>query len=434
MCRSRITTRLPRPQTARAGLIVLAGLLALLPAPSAAAEGSERSPKLPESTPWDLAALRQPPQFEWVDQSGPVHALLYTGEPYRGRPTRIFAYYASPGTLAGDPSQDRRLPAVVLVHGGGGTAFREWAELWARRGYAALAMDLAGARPIEGKNPHQRENRVRLDDGGPDQTDAEKFGAIGEPVTEHWPYHAVASVIRGHSLLRSLPGVDADRTAVTGISWGGYLTCLVASLDSRFRAAVPVYGCGFLHENSAWTGTLHAMAPELRERWIRLYDPSQYLPACQVPILFVNGTNDFAYPLDSDMKSYRAVPGPKNLRITVNMPHGHPPGWKPEEIGAFVDQSLRDGMPLPRLGPPEMRGGRCTASVEGKTKPVAAELHFTIDAGPVNKRRWTTIPADVSEAEISVHAPPPETTVWFFTTTDRRGLTVSSEVVFRMIE
>ena len=28
------------------------------------------------------------------------------------------------------------------------------------------------------------------------------------------------------------------------------------------------------------------------------------------PILFVNGTNDFAYPLDSYQKSYRAVPGP----------------------------------------------------------------------------------------------------------------------------
>lgn len=38
-----------------------------------------------------------------------------------------------------------------------------------------------------------------------------------------------------------------------------YMTCIAAGLDNRFKAAVPVYGCGFLHENSVWlhytTGT-----------------------------------------------------------------------------------------------------------------------------------------------------------------------------------
>ena len=84
-----------------------------------------------------------------------------------------------------------------------------------------------------------------MPDGGPNQGDDEKFGSIDKPPTEQWSYHAVAAAIRGHSLIRSFPEVDAQRTAVTGISWGGYLTCIVAGLDSRFKAAVPVYGCGF---------------------------------------------------------------------------------------------------------------------------------------------------------------------------------------------
>jgi dienelactone hydrolase len=111
-----------------------------------------------------------------------------------------------------------------LVHGGGGTAFREWAELWARRGYAAIAMDLAGSRPVEGANAHAAENRTRLPQGGPGQGDEEKFGSIDKPPTEQWPYHAVASVIKAHSLIRSFDHVDREKTAVTGISWGGYLT------------------------------------------------------------------------------------------------------------------------------------------------------------------------------------------------------------------
>jgi len=51
--------------------------------------------------------------------------------------------------------------------------------------------------------------------------------------------------------LRSFPDVLPDRTAVTGICWGGYTTCLVASLDDRLKAAVPIYGCGFLYEGES---------------------------------------------------------------------------------------------------------------------------------------------------------------------------------------
>jgi dienelactone hydrolase len=249
-------------------LLSIAGLL--LGTACASPHAIRSAPELPSSIPWNLAELSRPPEFEWVDREGPVRSLFYDGEPYEGKPTRVFAYYATPGSLAGDPSRDRNLPGVVLVHGGGGTAFREWVELWAKRGYAAIAMDLAGSRPIEGLNPHDPKNRQRLPDGGPGQSDDEKFGAIGRPMTEHWSYHAVASVIRAHSLLRTLPGVDASRTAITGISWGGYLTCIVASLDHRFKAAVPVYGCGFLHENSAWLDRFAKMTAEDRQRWIDL--------------------------------------------------------------------------------------------------------------------------------------------------------------------
>jgi cephalosporin-C deacetylase-like acetyl esterase len=98
----------------------------------------------------------------------------------------------------------------VLVHGGGDKAFDGWAKLWASSGYAAIAMDLSGKGP-DGK---------RLADGGPDQSDVTKF-RTDEAATDQWTYHSVAAVIRAHSLLRSFPEVDAQRTAVTGISWGG---------------------------------------------------------------------------------------------------------------------------------------------------------------------------------------------------------------------
>lgn len=389
------------------------------------------SARLPENLPWDLAKLSEPPPFEWLDEESPVRSLLFEGEFYHGRPTRVFAYYATP-ERAEEPSSvvSGKFPAVVLVHGGGGTAFREWVELWAGRGYAAIAMDLAGYRPLEGKNQHARENRERLADGGPDQGDEEKFLRIDQPLEQQWQYHAVANVLRAHSLVRSFPEVDTSRTAVTGISWGGYLTCIVAGVDSRFRAAVPVYGCGYLYENSAWLDRLAGLSPEQRQRWVDWWDPSRYLPAVSMPILFVNGTNDFAYPLDSYMKSFDAVPGSKQIRVTVNMPHGHPQGWAPEEIGWFVDHHLRGEPGLPTLETPVIEAGRVRVTVESPLPIGRAELHFTTETGPINQRTWQSRDAGIDGSTITTDAPPDDATAWFVTATDQRGAVASSRVLF----
>ncbi|MEN6578931.1 MAG: alpha/beta fold hydrolase [Phycisphaerales bacterium] len=374
---------------------------------------------LPETTPWDLAALSQPPTYEWSDQSGAVWSLYYHGLPYKGKATRVFAYFASPATLGVETATGDGFPGVVLVHGGGGTAFKEWAQLWAKRGYAAIAMDLAGCGP-DGK---------RLDAGGPGQSDDEKFGAIDLPPSDQWTYHAVADAILAHSLLRSFKEVDARNTAVTGISWGGYLTCIIAGLDNRFKAAVPVYGCGFLHENSVWLPQFAKMTPEQKDRWVRLWDPSMYIGSAAMPVLFMNGTNDFAYPLDSYAKTYGLVDR-RSFRITVNMPHGHQEGWNPQEIGLFVDSRLRDGKPLPRIVRPQTIGTHALAKVRAATKLVSAELHYTTEAGPINKRQWQTVASRIERSSIVAKAPPKEATVWFFTVTDERGAVTSSEVMF----
>jgi dienelactone hydrolase len=375
---------------------------------------------LPATTPWDLAALSEPPAYEWSQREGPVWSLRYEGQLYKDKPTRVFAYYASPATLKKEPAKERAFPAVVLVHGGGGTAFAEWAQLWAARGYAAIAMDLAGCGP----------GRKRLDDGGPGQSDEEKFGAIDGPPEDQWTYHAVANVISAHSLMRSFSEVDANRTAVTGISWGGYLTCIVAGLDNRFKAAVPVYGCGSLHENSAWLGRFAKMTPPQRDKWVRLWDPSMYVGSAKMPVFFVNGTNDFAYPLDSYSRTYRLVKGRRNFRITVNMPHSHQHGWAPQEIGLFVDQYAKGGVPLATVTRPRLTNGQVRAVVKSKTALEFANLHYTTGTAPINKLDWESIPARFEGGRIIWPAPPSDARIWFLTVCDSRGAIVSSELVF----
>jgi len=379
------------------------------------AAAAAQPPAANSAGPWNLEVLKKVPQATWGAKSGLVQEVYYEGEPLGGKPTRVFAYVARPEKPQG------RVPAMVLVHGGGGTAFPEWATLWAKRGYAAIAMDLAGCGP----------NRQRLPDGGPPQDDAAKFRSFTDfsdaEADRMWTYHAVAAAIRGHSLLASLDGVDPNRTGVTGISWGGYLTCIIAGVDDRFKVAVPVYGCGFLHENSVWLPQFAQMKPQQRDRWVRLFDPSRYLPAVRCPILFMNGTNDFAYPLDSYQKSCRLVPGRYDVRIEVRMAHGHPQGWTPQEIGLYVDGILKGGDPLPRLGPMKTADGQATASFTAKVPVVRGQLHFTHDSGPWQKRRWESADAKLSAQTVEAALPVKRPLVYYLSVTDQRGAMTSTD-------
>lgn len=363
--------------------------------------------------PWNLPSLYAPPKAVWGETKGRVQEVYYEGEPLAGKPTRVFAYVARPEDAAG------KVPAMVLVHGGGGTAFAEWADLWAQRGYAAIAMDLAGCGP----------GQKRLPDGGPPQDDQAKFRDFADSeANQMWTYHAVAAVIRGHSLLAAQPGVDAQRVGITGISWGGYLTCIVAGLDDRLKVAVPVYGCGFLHEDSCWLGQFAKMSQPQRDRWVAHFDPSRYLPGVGCPILFVNGTNDFAYPLDSYKKCFELVPG-ADIRIEVRMPHGHPQGWAPKEIGLYVDSVLRGGRPLPKLGPLNVEGNTARASLKGTA--VSAQLHYTLDSGPWQKRNWVSAAAKLADGQATADLPAGRPIVFYLSVTDDRGAMTSTCIVSR---
>lgn len=417
-----------------------------LPCATTATAIIQPAPELPASTPWNLAELSHPPVFRWLDDKSPIHSLAYAGYEYQGRATEIFAYYATPGSISGNPGKDKNLPAVVLIHGGGGTAFAEWVNIWAKRGYAAIAMDLGGkrldpptfdpkTRELVVVRNHREITRHPMENGGPAQGHEQKFKSIGGPKNDHWPYHAVANAIRAHSLIRSFTEVDQNRTAVTGISWGGYTTCIVAALDNRFNAAVPVYGCGFLADGeSVQRPAIEKLGPELGAKWRKLYDPSSYLRACRVPILFVNGAKDIHYPLGSYTRSYDLVKEFKSIRIEPNMRHGHPPGWEPKEIGIFIDSQCTGAAALPSIGDNIARQEHMAVAQCRSSTPVkSATLHYTSDSGLKSKRKWQSLPAEYRPSpkggdEIAARIPA-GTTAWLFTVTDARGAMISSRPI-----
>ncbi len=372
---------------------------------------------------WDLDVLgRTPATYPAPEFSAPgVRALFYEGAPYRGRPTRVFAWMGVPEVEPG-----KSCPGMVLLHGGGGTAFDEWVRLWNQRGYAAIAMDVCGARPAQpvvcDGGPHERHAF-----SGPAGWDA-SFGQTPEPIADQWTFHAVAAAVAGHSLLAAQPGVDRTRIGVTGISWGGYLTAVVAGVDSRLRAAVPVYGCGYLGDDSCWNDNTFPKLPAAQiQRWLALWDPSRHLPRARMPMCWVSGTNDFAYPLPSFQKSYQLPSGPRTLCIRVEMPHSHRDGWAPTEIGVFVDSLLLSGTPLPQLRAHGRAGPRVWAEFEVASPISRAELCTTRALGHWTDRRWSVVPARFDAVTGRVEAElPPRATAWFINVFDDRNCVAST--------
>lgn len=370
----------------------------------------------------ELSAVPEtfPAEGKDLPRDGEIRPVFYAGEPYRGKPTRIFAWIGVPAHGPGE-----KLPGMVLVHGGGGTAYREWVKLWVARGYAAIAMDTCGAflhsASAENADRHHNEWSGPTGWGG--------FAAVDDPVTDQWMYHAVAAVIRGHSLLRSLPDVDSTRIGLTGISWGGIIAEVAAGVDARFRFAAPVYGCGFLGENSFWlTSDMQNMGRVQATRWLTLWDPSQYIGRASMPMLFCNGTNDKHFRPDSWQKTYRTKPGPRTLSLKIRMRHGHPPAGDPAEITVYADSMLRGGAPLPRVIDQGREKDQAWATFSSPVPLAKVELVYTKDTGDWMVREWlsTAVPiaAEATRVEATI---PPGVTAYYFNLTDTRGCIVSTE-------
>jgi len=372
--------------------------------------------------PWDLDVLYQVPKWQKTDTAAQpgMTGILYESLPLDGKAVEVFAYYSAPE----GPVPEGGWPAVVCVHGGGGTAFNEWVQKWNDHGFAAISMDLEGHFPLR-KQGEKKEPRIPTAYPGPSRVGV--FGDFDLPLEQQWYYHAVTQVILAHSLIRSFPEVNPKLTGITGISWGGTLTSTTMGVDKRFKFAIPVYGCGFLPDSDGHQGD--AIESGKQSRVVNKYfDGSAYFSNVTIPTLWVNGTNDKHFSMPATQESSRSVNGPATLRYELRMRHGHYPGWAPEEIYAFASSIAQEGDPLILFAKPQINESQASISFTASKKIIKAELMFTMDEGIWNQRTWEVAPASVSGSSLSASIPEGATTICF-TATDEGDLMVSSEYI-----
>ena len=366
---------------------------------------------------WNIRAFARVPATYPAPQFAEdgMDALFFEGPMYEGRQTRVFAYFGVPTVPAGT-----KVPAMVLVHGGGGTANPEWVRQWTARGYAAIAIDTGGNVPAKNEA-----GRMRHEWAGPVDGDASiAFGDRAHRL--QWVHQAVADIMLAHSLLAAQPGIDAKKIGLMGLSWGGVLTAITAGVDLRFRVCVPVYGCGFLAEMEAFRDQL---ATGGGPAWSKLWDPRHFVGDATAPMLWVNGTNDRFFPLEQWQRTVLLQCGLRALLILPGLGHSEAEGRKPPEIGVFVDSILKRGTPLPVCGVPQRGQADVTVSVSSKMPIAHADLYFTRDSGAATKLKWETEPAKWDAAVGKVTALlPTGARRYFVSVTDTRDCTVTTQV------
>ena len=333
-----------------------------------------------ETLPEVIAALRaegqlEAPAYEFLPQYDPVglnderiKAMVFESVSYKGAKTKVFAYFGIPENA----SAESKVPGVVLVHGGGGTAFPEWVQQWVNAGYAAIAFDTEGRVNVNGSSAWDAQSTVVEEvPGGPSN---DNLATSFREINEQWIYFAVSAAMKANSFLRRDPRIDADKVGITGISWGGVITSLAMGADERFCFAVPVYCNGYFTEGNMQTLMNGYYS---NEKTAALWEPANYYDRVKAKVLFLNSDHDYSHAMIGTNAAHHKIAGSYQT-ILPSLVHGHIQAWEVTETLAFADACVgKTGQKLVRIVSQNIVDGqiKITFENENTVNIVRAELY-----------------------------------------------------------
>jgi dienelactone hydrolase len=334
------------------------------------------------------------------------------------------------------PVQPGRYPGILLLHGGGGAAQEDSAIYWAKRGFVVVAPDLPGI-----ANPEKV----------PDSSGAWKQMAYGKnhflvtpDVTASGIFDGVLAAVQALYLLRAQPDVDRNRVGVTGVSWGGYTTIMVAGLARKdVRAAYAIYGSGFFDLGSAFQQDLAKLPQDQSAEWLAQLDAQHYAPDIKARFFEASATNDTYFWPPAVSATLAEIHSAKNQVLAPNADHWmdipggcdrtapgvpHDNSWMAMQDIYFEYMLKGQGSPFPEVKDAEIDKNTHKVRFRVKHSVGAAEVgvYYSPTETPWKTRKWLQVKAERRgrwyEAQV------PANVDWFASITDSRPVTVTSEI------
>ena len=341
-----------------------------------------------------LATNNQAPEvYDVKIRENGITEFYLDGEDYLGKPTRFFALYRPSSNSISLPSG--KSPAIVLVHGGGGTAFEEWLEKWNNIGFAAMSIAVEGQTDtlIVGKTKQHWQRHAY---SGPARVGI--YEDAHKPIKEQWIYHAVSAVIRARNFLESTPQIDSDHIGLSGISWGGIITSTVIGFDPGFDFAIPVYGCGFLDT----IDNQYKRALSDNDVYRKVWEPANRIAKFTNPSLWLTWRDDQHFALDAQASTYHQVGGDFAVSIKPEMEHNHPKGWNQSESYLFAKYIVSHGTPWVKSISTKMINQN-SAQAEFQFdlnienyKVVDTSIHYSTKLGHTHEGDWVQAPTQIN--------------------------------------
>ena len=369
---------------------------------------------------------REIPQLSYTDSNGSdIKAVLYAGMPYHGSETEVFAYVGVPaGASAENP-----VPSMVLVHGAAGHAYKDWVELWCSKRYAAIS--------FYWREPNGATYDNTLADGvtpvdyyaGPRRSDISTSALSGDKA-DHFMVHATSDISLAYNLINSLPEVKTGETGITGISWGGIISSRGIGEDTRFKFAMPVYGCGNLTLSQ---GSIHPDS---------IYD-GKYTFANTVeagmPVFWINGSNDTFFSLHATSQcSYETLSQLciKNNNGSHSQQHGSGSTGDIPELFAYADYMLKGGTALPEVSKLSMNGRTASFSYESPIAVSSVKLWYNTTGivygngiGKPGTTAWTSVSIPQTADGNITYTVPDDAVGIYFEVKDANGLCRTTDYI-----
>ena len=183
-------------------------------------------------------------------------------------------------------SADQRAPLLLWVHGGPMSSWNSWAWRWnpwlmAARGYAVLLPDPA------------------LSTGY-----GQAFIARGH---RDWGTRPSADIMAATDAALARPDIDADRVAMMGGSYGGYMANWMAGHTDRFKAIVSHAGLWALDQMFGTTDHPMFWRPQFGDPLTEpeMYEansPNRHIARIRTPMLVIHGDKDYRVPVGEALR------------------------------------------------------------------------------------------------------------------------------------
>ncbi len=144
----------------------------------------------------------------------------------------------------------------------------------------------------------------------------------GPNATRDLVIQASKDMRRSVDYLESRDDIDSDKLAYCGLSWGGSWGPMFTAIEDRFKASVLL------------AGGMARYPPDRPPESI----PANFMPRSRVPVLMVNGREDFTNPVETELIPMFELQGaPAEHKRLVLLDGGHVPDSPKEFVRAALD-------------------------------------------------------------------------------------------------